>query len=782
MTDKREAEFQANLLAMFKIEAEEHLKAISDGLLALEGNLSNEERKAKVETIFRESHSLKGAARSINYQSIQSICQSLENIFSAWKQGRLPISKEVFDPLYAAIDLIGKLVAYSPSDKPKEISAIFPLIDQLDQIAAAASEQASIEPQPSSHTPSPIAEQQPAPSLDIPSSIPKDEPKTGPIPTSSLSPSGLAQDKTIRVSLNKLDKLFQEIEEMLMLKLASRQQMNNLILLRDTLKQSDRKWKTVQPDIHTLIERLKKSDKSPAIHKELAKALDYINWQQEFIKSIKNHLSHLIKMSAQDHRAASVIVDTLLDDTRKVLMQPLSTLLDVFPRMVRDISHSQEKEIHFEVVGEDIEIDRRILEEMKDPLMHIIRNSIDHGIETPAVRAKVNKPPSGTIRVSASQTSGNSMELIISDDGQGINRAKVKESAIRQGILSPSDAAAMGDQESLMLIFQSGISTKDIITELSGRGLGLGIASEKVDKLGGHLSVESKQGEGTSFRIVLPLTLATFRGMQIKTAGQDFIMPSHNIKRVIRINREEIKSVENREVLYQNGKPISFVPLSQVLDLPAEQSREKERMVYAVIVKAAEKTIAFGVDKILYEQEILVKGLGKQLKQLKYVLGASISESGQVIAILNPQDLVKSAVQLDIAKKMESTPKELKKGKKTILIAEDSMTSRLLLKNILEIADYEVKAAVDGLEAFSIFKIEHIDLIISDVEMPRMDGFTLTSKVRELDKGKNIPIILCSAKESPEDLEQGMNVGANAYLEKSRFTQKSLLDIIQKLL
>ncbi len=805
--DKKEAEFQANLLAMFKIEAEEHLKTISDGLIALESGLPDEERKKKVESIFREAHSLKGAARSVNYESIQSICQSLENVFSAWKQGKLRISKDLFDTLYATNDLIGKLISLPPAEKLKDGGNLYALIERLDQLIMERQET----PTPVSQEKpkiAPILPQKPQPTLQPSQQLPEKQPASSeaaekelpkkaaaqPAQTHALSPApnqesprlALAvqnQEKTIRVSLTKLDTLFQEVEEMLMLKLAARQQMNNLRSLQEKFKQSDKQWKRIQSDIHTLEEWVQNSKEAQNSHRDLlTKAISFINFQQQFIKSIKDQVTVLFKMSAQDYRTASGTVDSLLDDTRKVLMQPFSTLLDAFPRMVRDIAHSQGKEVQFEIIGGDIEIDKRILEEIKDPLMHLIRNSIDHGIEQPDVRVKMNKPSKGTIRVSAAQVSGNSMEVIISDDGRGINRDKVKDSAIKQGVLNSSDAALLGDHESLMLIFQSGISTTQIITDLSGRGLGLGIVAEKVDKLGGQVSVESKLGEGTSFRIVLPLTLATFRGMQIRVSGQDFIMPSHNIKRVIQIAPEKIRSVENREIILQDGKTIAFVPLSQVLELSSSNRREKNQKLFAVIVKAAEKMIAFEVDNILHEQEVLVKGLGPQLIQIKNIMGASISESGQVIAILNPQDLVKTAIKLNVVKRLSSAEKDREESKKVILIAEDSMTSRLLLKNILETAGYEVKAAVDGFEAFSIFKLENVDLIVSDVEMPRMDGFTLTAKIRELDKGKRVPIVLCTAQESPEDREHGIEVGANAYLGKSQFTQKTLIDIIQKFL
>jgi len=777
--DTKETEFIAKLLTTFKIEAEEHLKLLSDGLLALESEQAEKKRKSLVEEIFREAHSLKGAARSVNHETIQSICQSLENVLAAWKQGRLNVSREVFDTLYATVDIIGKLIALPPKSESKEDNiTLIALMLRLDQLLIAKQMAAPLStPPPSAPLESATPIEQPPPSAPLESATPIEQPQD----SSGPSPS---KQKTIRIPLDKLNKLLQEVEEMLMLKLAARQQVNDLRNMQDLLKVWDKKLERMHADIHSIRVIVEGTDRAQIDQtKIMQNTLGFIDWQQQFIKSLKDNLNRLVKMSAQDYRLAGGAVDTLLDDTRKLLMQPFSTLIDVFPRMIRDISHSQKKEIRLEVLGGEIEIDRRILEEMKDPLTHIIRNCIDHGIELPEVRVKANKPPYGTIKVVASQVSSNSMELLITDDGQGINFDKVKASAIEQGVLTATDAALLNEQEALMLVFQSGVSTNPIITELSGRGLGMGIVSEKVDKLGGQVYIETKMGQGSSFRIVLPLTLATFRGMQIKVADQDFIIPSHNIKRVIRIRASELKSVENQEIISVDDRAVSFIPLSNILQLSTSRSKDPDAMLNAVIVKSAERTIAFGVDQIVNEQEVLVKALGMQLKRVKNVLAASITEWGQVIPILNPQDLVKSSLTARVSRpSQEVIAEEAEEKKKVILLAEDSITSRLLIKNILESAGYEVKAAVDGLEAFSLFKLEKIDLVLSDVEMPRMDGFVLTEKIRSLEKGKKIPVVLCTSRESTEDKEHGIEVGANAYLEKSRFSQVYLLDILKKLL
>lgn len=755
--DKKEADFQASLLSAFKTEAEEHIKAISDGLLELEKTPEPKKNPA-LDLIFREAHSLKGAARSVNYETVQSLCQSLENVLAAWKQGKIQTSKHFFDTLYKTGDLIGKLIKSPPKKEEKEDTvALIDLLERLDQLIIAKQEKA-IEQELKKDLQEVLQEEK--------------------IPQEVKSPVYKSGEATIRVRLQKLDNLFQEVEEMLMVKLAFQQQMSNLKSLQSILNEWDKK----RGNVALSIMALKKFGEERGGIDFLSHTIDFIDWISEYVKSIKEQHLHLVKTTSQDQRLAASSIDSLLDDARKMLMQPLSTILDVFPRMVRDISLAQGKNVNLEIIGGDIEVDRRVLEEMKDPITHLIRNSIDHGIEAPSIRAKTKKPTVGTITIKASEIAGNAIELLISDDGGGIDCEKVKESAIKQGSLSREEGRKLSEQESMQFILKSGISTSPIITDLSGRGLGLGIVSEKVDALGGQLFIESKLGLSTLFRIVLPLTLATFRGVHIKAADQDYIIPSHHVVSVIRINIQDLKRVENQEIVNFEGKAIPVIPLKNLLGIFSPTANSPARTSYAVVLKAMDKTIAFTVDEVINEQEVLVKGLGKQLKSLRNIMSVSITDSGRIIPILNPRDLIQTAKVTATSK--TASQEEIVKNpeKKTILVVEDSMTTRILLKNILESAGFAVKTAIDGVEGFGLYNSEAFNLVITDIEMPKMDGFVLTSKIRNSDKGKGVPIILCTSRDSPEDKERGINAGANVYMEKSRFTQGHLLEIVQKLI
>jgi two-component system chemotaxis sensor kinase CheA len=347
--------------------------------------------------------------------------------------------------------------------------------------------------------------------------------------------------------------------------------------------------------------------------------------------------------------------------------------------------------------------------------------------------------------------------------------------------MSREKADALDDKAAMMLIFQSGISTSTLITDLSGRGLGMAIVHEAVDRLGGRISIETEKGLGTTFRITLPLTLATFRGMLLWEYGQCFVIPMANIEHVLRIRKEDVRTMENRETIMINGTPLSLLRLGAVLGLePGAEPGESRPLLFAVALKSGACQIAFSFDSLLHEQEILIKGLGQQLVRVRNIAGATVLGSGKVVPVLNVADLFKSAVRTGLT---VSAPQELKGEilRKSILVVEDSITSRMLLKNILASAGFDVHIAVDGVEAWTSLKERQFDAVVSDIEMPRMNGFELTAKIRADAKLAELPVVLLTALESRPDREHGIEVGADAYIVKSSFDQSNLLDVVRRL-
>jgi two-component system chemotaxis sensor kinase CheA len=328
-------------------------------------------------------------------------------------------------------------------------------------------------------------------------------------------------------------------------------------------------------------------------------------------------------------------------------------------------------------------------------------------------------------------------------------------------------------------MFLSGVSTSPIITEISGRGLGLAIVREKAEKLGGRVAVQTQAGQGTTLQILLPLTLATFRGTLVQAAGQAFVIPTTNIERVGRVRVAEIKTVENNETIALDGRAVALVRLANVLELPAGAATEDEPVwLTFVVVTSGEKRIAFGVEAVLGAQEVLVKTLRKPLVRVRNIVGATVLGSGAAVLILNVADLLLSAVKVrPVAKSMPARVLE----RKALLVVEDSITSRMLLKNILESAGYRVRTAVDGLDALSLLKTEPFDGVVSDVEMPRLNGFSLTEKIRADRKLAELPVVLVTALGTQEDRERGVDVGANAYIVKRSFDQSNLLEALRRL-
>ncbi|MCB1111315.1 MAG: hybrid sensor histidine kinase/response regulator [Chlamydiales bacterium] len=746
--NSREKEFLATLRQTFKVEAEEHISAISNGLIKLEKNGNAAGSQELLETIFREAHSLKGAARAVNYDSVQTICQSLEDVLSEAKQGKLTIAKEACSAIHNTLDIIQGLIATGDAGREAEVEGA---VAQLSAIKSAL---------PTSET-------------EVSNMIEDKIQKKSAIPSNS----------TIRVSTAKLDKLLQQIEEMLVIKIATGQRVNDLKFVHKTLDRLDKEQHEIEKEIYVLQQFLDGEDVSPELAALLHQLIALFEKQQHTTKELNDQLTKVGKLSAQDQRIVSTIVDTLLEDTKKMLMQPFATLFDLLPRMVRDLSESLGKDIDLTLEGEEIEVDRRILEEMKDPIIHLARNCIDHGIENSAARLSAGKPEKGAIRITAAQASGSNVSLTISDDGHGLDIEKIKAAAIKQNIHTSQDIESLSDKEAAMLMFHSGVSTSAIITELSGRGLGMGIVAEKVEKLGGKIAVDFIAGEGTTFTITLPLTLATFRGIHVIANGQDFIIPTHHMIRAIRMSTTDIYTLEGREAVSLDNKSISYQNLGALLGIPALKNQRDT--LFVLFIKTAETTVALGVDAILNEQEVFVKGLGRQLAHIPNVTAATVMEWGKVIPILDPFDLVKTVVA-GHAHPMAASPKATseKQEKKSVLIVEDSVTARMLLKNILDSAGFAVTTAVDGMDAYNKLSDDasHFDLLLTDIEMPKMNGFELTEKVRKEEKFADLPIVICTSLGSKEDKERGIEVGANAYIEKSSFQQSNLLETIRKML
>jgi two-component system chemotaxis sensor kinase CheA len=761
MMDKTDDEFLKRIQATFRIEAEEHLRNFSAGLIELEKTRTKKKIAEIIETIFREIHSLKGAARSVDQKEIESVCHPVESLFSALKRNEITLSPVMFDILYKAVERLSKLISagglvQTSEDRQMQKDLIRQLKETIEK---------SISPG-SADEPEHATEIQPV------ETVMTSGPPTEIIPKIS----GPLTMEVVRIPISKLDPLLLQAEEMIQTKISLDQRIKELKEINTGIAE----WKTDLLDY-----KRRRSVTSAVLWNE------WFEGNEADVNKLESQLAELTRSMERDQYSLSRMVNDHLGEMKQVLMLPVEWLVEAFPRMIREIAREQKKEIDFIVIGTELEIDKRILEELKDPLIHMIRNSINHGLGTPQERLHENKPPRGNITLSFAAEESGLVEITLSDDGKGINKDMVLKAAIKSGILSKESSEKLETNEVLSFIYKSGISTSPIITDISGHGLGLSIVEEKVNKLNGKISVETVPKVGTTFKILLPMTLATFRGILVKVKEFMYVLPTMNVEKVMKVKRDEIKSVGNHETVRIEDEIISLVDLGEVLGLPehkhagngdTEPGMQEPGQIRLVILVSGEYRIAFKVDEVDDEQQVLVKGLGRLLNRVRNISGATILGTGKVVPVLNISDLMRSALRIKGSKDDKTSVKFISAKIRNILVAEDSITSRTLLKNILETAGYKVITAVDGADAFTKARTGDFDMIVSDVDMPKMNGFELTTKIRNDKKLSELPVVLVTALESREDREHGIEVGADAYVIKSSFDQTNLLEIIKKLI
>lgn len=777
MTPRSEALLK-RLMATFRPEADDHLRAMEAALLELEKRPGKDRAQALVESVYREAHSLKGAARTVNLVPIETLCGALEDVLGALKHGKIASSPQLFDLLHRTLETIGSILA---SQGEAGRAALPPGMQELiQQMTEAASREARPAPaltEPASRSPAGTPE---------PTSRVAEALVLAGAPAPSLPATPAANSDTVRIATAKLDSVLRQAEEMLSAKLAARQRVEEIQQLAALLDRWNRECNQILPEFQA-IERCRQAptsaDRFALNRHQLANLHDFLDWNRKQVKAIEGLLAPLANRAESEARALGGMIDSLLRDVKRDMMLPLSSVLEIFPRMIRDLSQAEGKMVEWSALGAELEIDKRVIEEIKDPLLHLVRNCLSHGIEKPDIRVSQGKPPHGTIKLTITQVESNKVGLRVSDDGAGIDLGRVKTAAIRRGIITPQAADDLGDAAAIDLIFQSEVSTSTAVSSLAGRGLGLAIVREKIQRLGGAVSVDSKLGAGTSFHILLPVSLATVRGILVEAGTRTFVVPTAQVERVSRVARGEIKTVENRATVLVGDRPVALVALEHALHLPQRDRTSHEApFLHFLVVVAAGYRVAFSVARIVCEQEVLVKQPTRVLSRRRNIAGVTILGTGRVVPILNVADLVSAAAQPTAAESADPCAAPAAPQPRSMLVAEDSLTSRLLLQSILESAGYQVHTAVDGLEAWTLLKTRRFDLLVSDVEMPRMDGVALTSKVRADKDLSHLPVVLVTSLETRADRERGVEAGANAYIVKSSFDQSNLLETVRGLL
>lgn len=792
------ADLMQQLLAAFKQEAAEHLQAIVRLLLIVERHPDPAADAQTWADIFRAAHSLKGAAQAVGQERIGTLAHRLETLFGRVKNRDVQPTPTLFDLSYQALDAAGLLLDEIAHGAPASVN-LADLTTRIEALAApstpsaASPKTAASEPAP---RPAPVApapgDNAPVPSLR--SAAPVDvaaETNTPAAPAVETAASSVTRDDTVRVAVSKLDQLLNEVGELQAARLGMAQRLAELTHLVQEIEVWENDWRKQRSQVMAAVRRClnDENEVQPLNAQAAAVVSAYLERQETRLHRTATGLRDVRRRLQADNRRMTQVVDSLEEDVRRTRMRPVEAVLSLFPRMVRDLARLVQKQVTLVIEGAETEVDRSVLEQIKDPLTHLLRNAVDHGIERPEQRQAAGKPAAGVIRMVAAQR-GNRIVISVADDGCGIDLTAVRSSAVRHGLISADEAAALDDREALALIFRSGLSTTTHVSDLSGRGVGLDVVRENVERLGGMVEVQSQVGVGTNFELQFPLTLATTLCLLVQCGEQTFAIPVANITRIVRSARDQIAQVEGRQALVVDGRPLALHHLGDILGLPGAAAAEKSdaaRRLAVIVLGSAERRLGLQVDNLVGVQEVVTKSLPKPLRRVRHVAGVTILGTGEIVVVLNVTDLVRDSARAAAPAAAAAAVGRASQGHTSaetplIVVADDSFTTRTLEKNILEAAGYRVRAAADGMEAWTLLQSEQANLLVSDVNMPRMDGFELITRMRQDERFKHLPAILMTSLDSREDRERGIQAGADAYFIKSAFNEESLLAAIRRLI
>ena len=589
------------------------------------------------------------------------------------------------------------------------------------------------------------------------------------------------QIDTIRVEPQKLDVLMTQASELAVTKLRISQQMMEINQMTSLWEN----WSKDNNDNSSIFSELELQ-----LSPEQFQPLKYfLNSTQQHLNSLGGLVNNLKTRANEDGTSLGIISDRLETGIQGLRQLPLNTVFNIYPRMVRDLARQQGKEIEFIIQGADTKADKKILESIKDPLLHLIRNAIDHGIETPEERLSQGKSSKATLTLRGYQI-GSSIGIEISDDGRGLNLDSIRNTALKRKVKTEAELAAMSEAETQSLIFASGFSTRTEITELSGRGVGLDVVRANVEKLKGSVSVNSTPGNGCKFQVRLNTSLATTKVLIVNINQTIYALPLEFVQTMITISRQDIYEIDEKPTIDFEDQPISISWLANLLQLGTpENYTQKENNLFCVILQIGNDksnnntSQRFGVivDDLVDQQDIVIKPQSKLLKRIPNVSGATILGSGEVCMILNPADLLHS-LRNGGWQNISVQEEAVEVVKNRLLLVEDSIIIRTQMLRLLKGAGYEVTVAENGAIGLQKVLSQNFDIVLSDVEMPNMSGLEMTANIRQNSQYNQLPIVLVTTLASPEDKRRGKEAGANAYLTKGDFDQQLLFATLKQLI
>ncbi|MEO5336284.1 MAG: response regulator [Magnetospirillum sp. WYHS-4] len=744
-------DIRAKLLAAFQVEYKDHLEFIRQAM----GKVESGEAPAgalPLDEVFRRAHSLKGAARATDLKPVETLAHRLETLFGRLRTNKATLDAGALTVVRQTGDAIEDWVAaftkgHAPPDPTEAIAA-------LDAYLA-------VEPTP------------PPPS---PPSTPPPSPAPGPGATPEAPPPVVVRaEDAVRVRTASLDRLLRSAGQILTENLGQAAVTQRLRAIEQDIASLERGWQVLR---HLDLGASAIQSGDP---KADAAADRRISIMEQHIRALGREARAIRLMQQKAAWNFRQLGSELQEGIRLVRMTPAEDLFGDFRKMMRDMARDEGKDIDFRLNGLSVEADRLVFQALKDPVMHMLRNAVFHGIESPEERAAKGKEVRGRIGLRF-EVHGSRLVLLVDDDGRGIDIAKIARRGVEDGVLSEDDAAMANARDLVRHIFRAGFSTADGVTDLAGRGMGMSVVYEAVGQLSGSLEVVEKDGPGTCFRIEVPLSVSSHRLLLVTCEDRIYGIPTQGIERVMRARASDAQTVEGRPTLMVEGHQIPLRGLGELLGLPGAEVRTQDGVMSILVLRSGDLRAAVAVDSFVVIRDAVIKDLGLPRFSGSKAVGGILMEDGTVAVVLSPLEMAEAFRQQGGSLGLVTAERKAAPRVPTILVVDDSITTRTLEKSILEAHGYKVRLAVDGMDALMQLRGEAADLVVSDVEMPRIDGFSL---LKELKKDRNlahIPVILCTSLRRDEDLERGYSLGAEAYLVKQKFDHRELLETIEQIL
>jgi two-component system sensor histidine kinase and response regulator WspE len=740
-----------SLLELFSLEAEAQVQVLSAGLLALERDPTQADH---LESCMRAAHSLKGAARIVGVDAGVSVAHVMEDCLVSAQERRLVLGAEHIDALLQGTDLLTRIATPGNSVGAPDIDAYVALMGRL--LDPNAPHVPAVAP-PIIETPvEPVRvelSQAPSPEAMEPASKRKRVTEGG--------------ERVLRVTAERLNSLLDLSSKSLV-------ETQRLKPWLATLQRLKRQQGSGLRALEELNVHLKAHPLSLQAQEALGDARRLLAETQQLLAQ---KTAELDEFAWQASQRAQVLYDTAL----ACRMRPFADVLSGQARMVRDLGRSLGKQVRLEIEGEKTQVDRDVLEKLEAPLTHLLRNAVDHGIETPEQRLLAGKPAEGLIRLRASHQAG-LLVLELADDGAGVDLERVRRSIVERGLSPEQTAASLSEEELLTFLFLPGFSLRDTVTEVSGRGVGLDAVQHMVRQLRGAVVLEQAAGEGSRFHLEVPLTLSVVRSLVVEVGDEAYAFPLAHIERMCDLAPEDIVQVEGRQHFWHEGRHVGLVAASQLLNRPATQNNGQTLKV--VVIRERETIYGVAVERFIGERTLVVLPLDERLGKVQDISSGALLDDGSVVLIVDVEDLLRSVDKLLDTGRLERIARQdqAQAPRKRILVVDDSLTVRELQRKLLRGRGYDVAVAVDGMDGWNALRSEDFDLLITDIDMPRMDGIELVSLLRRDNRLQSLPVMVVSYKDREEDRRRGLDAGADYYLAKASFHDDALLDAVVELI